>query len=317
MRLILNSKKQSKTSDEVREGQVIDSVYDFFYHDGRRVASFLSQFDSSGSLTQVSQGIHAEKTRVDTQKLEGTGKIPALANGTIGSVDETRSRQQNDILRVYDPMWANARALLDFLDERKMIQRTISEESLGQIVLATGKLDIYDLKIMTSFWSLPTVRKLIENSIPKATQMPKAQQHTADGKRMKQLIEQRASEARFNLDFFLELAPSLPHSAHGTIQAHEASLWFNVDPAGLTMTTSDIMLKHGITVPGEWAVLGVLDAVPEPIEMRNRDQTPDGAEAVVKIFETLVPVARSMLGRPETSFGITPLLIFRETSVTN
>ncbi len=311
----MKSETQEEASAKVREGQTTDSVFDFLYHDGRRVASFLAQFDPSGSVTQISQGTAAERVKADIQKLEGTASIPAVAKGVMTSTDEVRNRRQDEIMRVYDPMWANARELLDLLDKRGMIQRDLANARLGQIVLASGSLDIYDLKIMSGIWSLNSIKKSIAAGQSQWPKLSKAVQSTPAGKRLKAEFDQAQKAAKDGMELFIEMAPSLPHSAHAVVQTiNEEKLWCNIDPSGLSMSPSDILLKHGIAVPGEWVILGILDAVPEPVEMRNRPQTPDGQEMVVKVFETLAPIIRTFFGRPETAYGITPLLIFRETS---
>lgn len=295
------------------EEQTTGSVFDFLYHDGRRVASFLAQFDPSGSLTQVSSTLHAEQTRVDTQRLEGSVG-PRFAKGAMSAIDETRSRRQDDMMRVYDPMWANARALLDLLDERGMIQRRLSTARMGQIVLIKGTLGIYDLGIMAGFWGLGSVKKLIAAGTNN-TKLPRSLSQSPAGREVKAQLEAQAKAAKDGMAFFMEIAPSLPHSAHASLVTDAGeNVWCNISTSGLSMSTSDILLKHGINIPGEWAVLGIMDASPDPITIKSRDQTPDGAEMVAKVFETLAPVVRQFLGRPETSYGITPLLIFRETT---
>lgn len=305
---------QKKTLSEAQDQPIIDSVFDFIYHDGRRVASFLAQFEPSGNLTQVSKGKHIEQVRGDTQKLEGSASIPGIAKAIMASSDEVKSRQQDDMMRVYDPMWSNARALLDLLDERGMIQRDITAARLGQMVLISGALDIYDLKIMSGIWQLPTIKKLMAAGVPKGPEVSKAQSGTARGKALKDASDAIAKTARANIELMSELVPALPHTSHGTINTDQRQqLWFNFDPAGLSYPTSEVMLKHGIAVPGHWSLLGILDAFPEPIEVRSRKHTPNGDEAIAKIFEAIAPVVRTMFGRPEASFGVTPLMIFRET----
>jgi hypothetical protein len=64
-----------KASDPEPDGQSTDSVYDFLYHDARRVASLLAQFDPSGHLTGIKQTESAES---------GSGmKFGASAGGNV------------------------------------------------------------------------------------------------------------------------------------------------------------------------------------------------------------------------------------------
>lgn len=115
----------------------------------------------------------------------------------------------------------------------------------------------------------------------------------------------------------------MPHA----IQAHLLlddgnTVWFTLSQDSLVGQSSDLMLKHGSYVPGQWAVVGVLDAMPQnkPKEGEKPLGLNDAEQAVVKLAETqigsltarLSPVARRLLGRPDHTFGVTPLLIFRD-----
>lgn len=310
----MKSETQSEASNEAHGVRTADSVFDFLYHDGRRVASFLSQFDPSGSLTQISQGVAAERTRLDT-KVEGSASVPGLAKGVMSSKDEVRNRRQDDMMRVYDPMWANARALLDVLDERGMIQRDLKAAIIGQIVLVSKAVDVIDVKITSGLWNSGSVRKMIRSGLPQRPKISKAVESTPAGKKVIADFVQAEKAAKDGVDFFMELAPSLPHSTQAVVKTEaDEQLWCSIDPSGLSMLPSDILLKHGITVPGIWSILGTLDATPEPMEQRKRKQTPSGEEMIAKLFETLAPVIRTFFGLSERVYGITPLLIFRETS---
>ena len=64
-----------KVSREAHAEPPNDSVYDFLYHDARRVGSFLAQFDDAGHLQQVTQGDTAAKGRRASYKLEVTGDL--------------------------------------------------------------------------------------------------------------------------------------------------------------------------------------------------------------------------------------------------
>lgn len=53
------SKKGEAASAKEQGEPAIDSVFDFLYHDSRRIGSFLSQFDESGLLTGITpEGRH-------------------------------------------------------------------------------------------------------------------------------------------------------------------------------------------------------------------------------------------------------------------
>jgi hypothetical protein len=84
-----------------------------------------------------------------------------------------------------------------------------------------------------------------------------------------------------------------------------------------------MFLKHGTTIAGEWAVMGVLDALPDLDS--SGDVTESGIAGAIgtgalegpfgQMMRTLIPIMRPMLGRPFKAYGITPLLIFRKVTV--
>jgi hypothetical protein len=81
----------------------------------------------------------------------------------------------------------------------------------------------------------------------------------------------------------------------------------------MTNEPTDIVLKHGNRIPGEWAILGVLDALPD--HQGSEPEDPDFGvveEMAAKMVGVVAPVTRTVLGRPSSHFGVTPLLIFRE-----
>ena len=95
-----------------------------------------------------------------------------------------------------------------------------------------------------------------------------------------------------------------------------------MDSTALSIAAEDLFLKHGVAISGEWAMFGIVDALPGGYgELDGQlaimtDINPDnpGGELLAKIAAATVPFAKMFLGRPETSFGMTPILIFREVS---
>ena len=76
-----------------------------------------------------------------------------------------------------------------------------------------------------------------------------------------------------------------------------------------------MIYKHGITVPGTWYMLAILDALAEDVgvgdEWLDRAAgTPDNIAGVGIL--TSVLEFRKIFGRPLNSYGVTPLAIFRE-----
>lgn len=142
----------SNNSSPQQDDQQNDFVLDFLYHDAPRVASFLAQFGTYGVPQQSKTGQAAK--RVGATKTGGAAGIdvPAVAKGQASleytSTDDTQRTEET----TWDPLWANARALLDFLEERDMIQRDIWKARVGQFVLAKGALIFLDLAMLKGAW---------------------------------------------------------------------------------------------------------------------------------------------------------------------
>lgn len=305
--------KRKKTSSEGPESQTTDSVFDFLYHDARRIASLLAQFDPSGHLQSILLGRSAEEGRDSDASLTFSGGIPGLASGKNDTKEQIRRSHAQDIQRVYDPMWSNARALLDTLDEQGLIQRNLEPSETGQLVLITGSLTIHDLQMLSGMWQMQAVQKLIAQAIPELPKSKKGRSETPEYREAVRLAKQAREEYEASSQLFTELIPTLPHATQVQITDDAGDrVWCTVDASGLAMPASDIALKHGLSVPGRWAMLGILDALPENVDEEIRQQTPDGSEMLAKLYESMVPMLRTMLGRPKDAYGVTPLMIFRE-----
>lgn len=123
---------------------------------------------------------------------------------------------------------------------------------------------------------------------------------------------------------FIEMLSLLPHALQAQLFGDNFGIWCSLSEASLIGTASDVVLKHGSFIPGDWHILGVLDAFPDP-----KPEPVDGQEPLQPLDEIIAaaagtvvgtvaaqvaPAARELLGRPRGAFGVTPLLIFREVT---
>lgn len=294
------SQSESKASGEASGERQSGSVLDILYCDTRRVGAFLSQFDELGVPTRVSVSESVQKARGRAFKFGAGGGIAGIGNASLniergpaavgGSEAEARD---------YDPLWANAFALLDYLESNELVVRGLNRARIGQFVLAKGRLSVIDTGLMREAWHQPTIMRMVKAG---AAQNPKP---------MKGLPQP--------VDVILDLLKVLPHSTHATVDGSEGNIWFSVAPEGLVTAPSDLLLKHGATIAGEWQMLGILDAQPEPakgagwasVEVAPVADVP-ADRIVAAVVEALAPIVRNLFGRPPGAYGATPLLIFRE-----
>lgn len=315
-------------NDEIASGaehddQDTDSVYDFLYHDARRIGSFLAQFDDFGHLQQITASETASKggKRGYSFKLAAGVPVPGSPDAAEGSITYGREPSQSGSevqARVYDPLWTNALALLDYLDERQLIQRDLTAGHLGQFVIASGELSILNAGLLPKVWETSGVRdaavlQAIENARIQWNANPQnaALRASDRAKAEKAALKVAAANAQGGLD----ILPLFPHSAQCTIKGTNFSVWSTLSADGMVGTVADLSLKHGTEIPGEWHLLGVLDALPNPIPADipiANTGVPAHLGALIKNFSNL---GRTLLGRAPEAFGVTPLLLFREVSM--
>lgn len=315
--------------DEIASGaehgdQSTDSVYDFLYHDVRRIGSFLAQFDELGHLQQITASEMASKGTKGGFSLKLAGSAPAVPgvlDGAEGSVTIARDPSQSGseaIARVYDPLWTNARALLDYLDERKLIQRDLTASHLGQFVIASGQLSILNATLLPRIWKMSGVRDVLVrtqaeiamavlNASPQGTNL----RHSDRAKAEKAIL--KVTEA--NVEAGMDVIALLPHSAQCTIKGADYSVWSSLSAEGMVGTVADLSLKHGTEIPGEWHLLGVLDALPNPIPAQVLTPNTGAPGHMGTFIKNLSNLARKILGRAPEEYGVTALLLFREVSV--
>ena len=257
-----------KASEKEQDDQEKDSVFDFLYNDTRRVASFLAQFDDSGYLEKVVQKDAVTKGRKRGFKWSVGGGATLAGTGGQGTVALERSPSDEgseSLERSYDPLWTNARTLLDFLSERNLIQRDLMLARLGQFVLVSGSLVVLDLPLIKNAWGKSTVQKLIRAGADQELRATMSrQQRRAAGKNA-------APETLDGANLLIDLMSILPHSLQGRIFTDIGVVWCNLIDNFVVGQSNDLVLKHGSLIPGQWSVLGILDAFPDNLSVPNED----------------------------------------------
>jgi hypothetical protein len=302
-------KSDENASERQKENPPRDSVYDFLYCDARRVASFLSQFESHGVAGQVRTSESEASTQTERKVGGGGLSIPGVAQAQT-TLERTANTEIKDATeKTFDPFWKNARRLLDFLSSNGMIVTDIISAKIGQIVLAKGAVVIIDPSLIREAWEKPSFRAKLRSSLG---------EDIAQGRKM----NPKEKDTEFN--FFTEVMKMLPHTAQCHLVSLTYAAWATLSEDSLVSTPADLMLKHGAYVPGDWNMVGVMDVFPKYALMRNESgdlpdfdkMTQDSMQTPIASFMSMIgPVARSAMGRPENYYGITPLLIFREVSV--
>ena len=310
---------------EEHDGALTDSVYDFLYHDARKVASYLAQFSTYGSLTGISHTEAAQRSRDRRSGLSAEGGLAGVAKASGTTSVEAASQIQESAQRAYDPLWVNALTFLDYLQERGLLVRELPSARIGQIVLFSGDLSVFDLGLLRQMWQLPTVKRAVIEGAGETAPNASELQGTGNRQERRRNNNQRARPAaQSEAEIALEIMPVLPHMVQMSVSTVDNSVWGTLREDSLVASPSELMMKHGMSIDGTWHVVGVLDAFPD--EDFQPEQGPSlamlrqmmaGAQLghlAFSMASSLMPMIRQILGRPSSSYGVTPLLVFREIS---
>jgi len=316
------SKKGEKASSEAPDEAAPASVYDFLYHDSRRIGSFLSQFDNNGLLTGISQGETAARGAKRGWRMGIGGEMPLLGGATLEVAREPGEGGSESFERSYDPFWTNALAFLDFLTERALVQPQIEEANLGQFVLVRGHLTVLDLAMFQKVWNLPTAQQAARAGAPQPLPTAEGNRHERRNQQ-RQGRQQEPPQMPSDVDLTLEFLTVLPHTVHASILTQHERVWSNLREEFLVTPSAELVLTHGATLPGQWAMLGIMSGRPDYGAIEHQQALAQiGSEfepglvnsGIGLLVQHMAPLIRQALGRPVGSYAVTPLLIFREVT---
>jgi hypothetical protein len=276
------------------------SVFDFLYVDAQRISVFLAQFDEYGHLTGLT------KTVSTGSNTGGTW------NAQIAKRDFSDSAQSS-VQKQYDQRWM---APLTFLDKtQSMMKRDLATARIGDLALTSGDLSLFDMSLLEKAWKLDFVKKAIVSTMGEQTQSIIQGRNRSERRRAGK--PQEASSAQKDAEAGLEFMGILPHLIQATVFDQNDAVWCILRQEGLTTPANEIFLKHGVSVSGTWNIVGIIDALPDDDidEVAALQQLVAanklGGMSAAFASHMVMPV-KLMLGRPKESFGITPILIFRE-----
>lgn len=273
-----------------QESQSTDSLYDFLYVDSDRASTLITQLYAPGVITSI------KRISSESEKSTKSGgiSIPAV-NGKLSVEDAINQTQEKS----FDASWSLPINLLDKLSELQLIKTGVEDQKLGKIVLVRGKMRLFDISFFQK--SLPFVRNVMLNEV-KANSKANAKIKADD----------------------LEIAPGMTFGLIGhlldvvpnTLQVDFMddkgnNIWMTIDRENFTVNPDDISLKYGEGIPGEWFVLGLIDALPD--HMYEDVEKIDFPEHPMKDgFSGLIGSIQEFAGRPQYAFGMTPLILFRK-----
>ncbi|MFK5596505.1 hypothetical protein ACFZ8E_05805 [Methylobacterium sp. HMF5984] len=286
-----------------------NSVYDFLYQDVRRVGSFLAQFQKYGPRTNVKAIESVGSAQTVKGAALGTLGLPAVM-GLSAALDTSTTDDTKDVEEhTFDPLWSNARLLLDYLASGNHISRNAWNANLGSFVQITGSILICDLQNIKTILSNPILKREISDEWLKSNGAKKGSPEAKNHQR--------------GLELMQSMPPAIQMHVLSTENDINVNAWATISHESLTTTPTDLMLKHGIVLRGLWTVIGILDAFPDMKIPTEEDPNPQSFDEIaIPTFEKdfaraaaeFGGMARELIGRPRNMFGVTPILIFREVT---
>lgn len=275
------------------DSQTIESIFDFFYLDNPKIKSFYAQLNGVGSLNTLKNTSQIG----DVRKIEATVGAPAIAGGKLGNDHSASTTSEH----LYDGIPTMPREMINILDDLGFIYRELSDAMLGNLVLLTGRLGVIDIEVTKELVG-PALNFYIKDLLKENTQESR----------------NLAKEIKDNLKDITQLFKGIPFGLEAKLLQYTGKIdeesgiplcneaWMTLNRDEIIGNPLDLNFKHGEFLAGEWHVLGVLDALPyddftyttAPNEFR------DGIVNMVKMIKTVA-------GRPDSAFGITPIAIFR------
>lgn len=217
------------------------------------------------------------------------------ANGTK-SVEDA-------IERHFDAEWAAPLNFLATVAERGMLNHDLSQSRLGQIVLVRGNLQVLDFATLQTLWR-PIQRMTLSQAVKevKATVNRQQKRGGADA-----LIAEQAKQQREDSEVIGDVLDALPPLIQVKCFNDQHSAWGTLKPEFMLSSPAELALKHGRGLPGQWTVVGILDALPH----MSNPLPPDGNTEIETGLVSAMDFMKESLGRRNSHYGITPLLIYR------
>jgi hypothetical protein len=314
----------------------VTAFRDYFFIDDKRLESFSAQLNQLGLKSTT------VRSRTSTKKGSADGSmdlgliISALAKAGVKFAKEnSESITSSD---TYDPYWIE---IGNFIDESMVRYNDDHPLDVSQLRHVVGRIMLMDISIIKEVLSDPVwntmssddvkiVLKLIRSKIEEYIQrdLLKPSNINVDVKK----IDVADLFVRTMWKLLVSGVRKLPFSMMGIMIEEETNRWFyfTVSREYLLHGYDDLTLKHGAQIPGLWSILGVIDAVPTakaivPLDLRKiapslvlvneNEEDEEWTPALIGGMDGFYNFVRQAVGRPQTFYAISPLVIYRNLEV--
>jgi hypothetical protein len=247
------------------------SLIDFLYVDKERVDSLVSQL-YHGALRSVTKTTSiAQKTQKSVK-----GEIPVLKGRYSNENKDTSEAAEQ-----YDPYHSQLIQLLN--DLSLPIIDALPYHCIGNLMLIRAPIQISDLH------SLKRIFTNVEKT-PSVLGPTNIKETKANIKMVNGLLSMLDDSIGLSLIFD-------NHLIKGTLRE-----------GGLSIKQSDLNRTYGISLPGEWYILGIVDS-------NCHTQLPSNSPAIETIIDTMSNAVNAVYS--SSQYSIIPILIYREITYTS
>lgn len=271
------------TLSAVPDAQTEEFLFDFLYVDRSRIASYYAQLFDDGIHTATKT---VSSTNTSTSDKTTIG-FPKILGAEFSGADATQSAVE----RQYDAAWHLPLNLLKELNERGYVEPDITAARLGQIVHFKGKLQVIDLRMVQRMWEPLVEIQSLELPVQTASQRKGKAEQTRKQKHVVKILE------------------NMPHTLQMRGFNDENQVWSTLVPEHLSINPADLSFKHGVSIPGEWSMIAVLDA--HPVRADDELNLPRGIGEVESGILQMMLMLKVYFGKQDDDFGVTPLAIYR------
>ncbi|WP_440216256.1 DUF6414 family protein [Chromobacterium piscinae] len=265
-----------------QEFQSIDSLFDFLYLDRGRLSAIMAQVFDDGVL------LHSKKTESNSDQLSSDGE--ASLHFLKGKLANTSANTVSQEMQ-FDASWTLPLNVLDGLSEHGFISEDLAGSRIGQLRLVKGVVSILDITMLKKLWN-PMQEFFVNQFTPPNANSKAKGAARSQFKSMGHVINE------------LPVAPQMHLQ-----EASGLKVWMTLKSDCMVINSDELALKHGGSVPGDWHVLGVIDALPE---VQSSTQVEMDDDSMLGAMSGMLNAIREFVGRPSDSYGITPILIFRK-----
>ncbi|MDE1492578.1 DUF6414 family protein [Xenorhabdus bovienii] len=291
-----------------QDSQGTGFLYDFLYLDKERVYSTIAQLNNSGVLKTLKQ-TNGEKNS-DTSELDVTGEASVMLLKAKGKAKKRLTEELNESLEfTHDTTWTLPLQLLDLLSEKDYITQGTCDSRLGSLSILQGRIKVFDVTTLKQslplFIQFMSLQETSSSPIlpPKVRNKNKKNQNIDD-------IEIGPGITFGSVDKFLSMVPDSLQIDFYENTGNES--WMTLDKNNLTINASDLSMKYGSNISGEWYVLGIVDALPDCITDDFGIENHKEENAIKVGLFHMIDELKNFLGRSPSRYGITPLIIFRK-----